>query len=410
MKVLFIIFCSLSVATLSAQPIDFVYRDSISDNHSLQITSLNSFASNSLKNEFINKFVYGGAISSELLDRNPQKQFNVIGGEAEQTISYFEGTFFKSLPNLGLTVGVSDQNFVSTSYKPDLFDLVFKGNTGSLGDTLDFSYAHAQYLHYQNYGIGLYDKRTQSYFRLGFLVGNRSINFHTGQTYFSTSADGADLYLKTDMFGHGTVSDSGSSYFSASGYGFALELNHNFVINSKAGNRHIVNFNLSNLGSIFWNNQTEIIKIDTTYQYSGFDYTQLQSGSDIDSDFIIDTLGVFIANGSRRESLPIQIIINKIPVYSLTQKLQSTFGLKAILIPDYRPMIYGGVYYQPNSFFSISTRALFGGFGGLRLGLNANLWVKDNFHLSIGTLDVIGLSSNRIGKGKSINFGMQINL
>ena len=409
MKVSLLLYCIIATVLVIAQPIDFVYRDSTVTNRSFQITSLNTFATNSLNNAFLNKFIYGGAISTDLLEDNQQKKFNVLGGEAEQTISYFEGSLFKSLPNLGLTVSFTDQNFASANYKPDLFNLIFKGNSDYLGDTLDFSYAHGQYLHFQNYGIGLYDKRTQSYIRLGFLVGNRSINYHTGQTYFHTSEDAGDVYLKTDLFGPSTVTDSTSSYFTAAGYGLALELNHNFLINSKSGNKHIVNFNLSNIGSIFWNNKTQLVKVDTAYQYSGFDYTQIESVENLDAELLQDTLGVYIANASRRESLPIQIIINKIPVYSLTQKWQSTFGLKAILIPDYRPMVFGGVYYQPNQFFSVSTRAIFGGFGGLRFGLSANLWVKNNFHFSIGTLDMIGLVSEKMGKGKSVNFGLQLN-
>lgn len=355
------------------------------------------------------KFVFGGAITSELLNSNAQKDFNVLGGEAEQTISYFEGSFLASRPNIGLTISASDNHFVAGSYQPDLFNVVFRGNAPYAGDTMDFSLAHGQYTHYQNYAIGLYDKRTQSYIRLGFLVGNQGFNYRVGDSQFHTNEDGSNLFFKADITGHSTANDSSNSYFSGQGYGFALELNHNFNITTKTGKKHIINFNLSNLGSIFWNNQTENILIDSSYNFSGFDYSEINSVPNADMDFVIDTLGITVRTGTRRESLPIQVIINKMPVFSSSQKWQSTFGFKALLMPDYRPMIFGGVYYQPNEWMSFTTRAMVGGFGGLRFSLNANFWLKENLYIGLSTLNVVGMASNELGRGKSANLALQYN-
>ncbi|MDX1349301.1 MAG: hypothetical protein R3279_03575 [Putridiphycobacter sp.] len=409
MKIVYTVIIILFASTLSAQSIDFAYRDSILNKRSIQVSAINTFTTNSINNELLGKFIYGGQIGTELITNNGQKKFNVLGGEFEQSISYFEGSFLPSKPAVGLVVSVSDQHFASASFKPDIYNLAFRGNTPYLDDTLDFSYAHGQYLHYQNYSVGVYDKRTQSYVKLGFLVGNESINYRLGNSIFHTSSDGNDLFLQADMSGFNTKNDSSDSYFTAKGYGFALEINHNFIINSKSGKQHIVNFNLSNLGSIFWGNSTQNRQIDTTYLYNGFNYSNINNIGELNTAILADSLNINTYTSARREALPIQIIINKTPVYSLTQKWQSLFGFKALLIPDYRPMVFGGVYFQPNDFFSVSTRAIIGGYGGLRFGLNANLWLKENFFIGLSTLNVIGVSSNTIGKGTSANISLQYN-
>ena len=410
MKQIFTIFFFGLFGFVQAQSIDFVFRDSILNRRSFHIHSLNTFSSNAIKNEFLGKFIYGGAITEDIINDNAPKTFNVIGGEAEQSLTYFEGSFIQSNPNLGLLFSASDHHFVSSSYKPAVFNLAFRGNANYLGDTLDMSYAHGQYLHYQNYGFGVYDKRTQSYIRVGFLVGNRSIQLRTGETYFHTTPDGSTVYLESDFDGFLTQNDSTNSYLSAEGYGFSLELNHHFIFDTKSGKRHVVHFNLTNIGSIFWNNATRNISTDTMYTFSGFDYQDVQSLSNYETSDIIDTLDIEDEFYARREALPIQIIINKVPVYNPAQKLQSTFGFKAILIPDYRPMVYGGVHYQPIESLSFSTRAIFGGFGGLRFGFNANYWLKNNLYVGLSTLDIIGTGSNTIGRGKSVNLALQLNL
>lgn len=410
MKNILLAFSILFGGSIFCQPIDFVYRDSILNTRSIQMTSLNTFASNAIKNELFGKFILGGQISSELLDDNAPKDFNVIGGEAIQNISYFDASLFKKSPNMGLLISASDHHFISSSYKPSLFNLAFRGNAQFVGDTLDLSYTHAQYLHFQNYAVGVFDKRTQSYIKAGFIVGNRSLNYRAGETYFHTTEDGTKMYLDLDFEGYSTNFDSTNAYFSAMGYGFSLELNHNFIINTKSGRRQIINFNLSNIGSIFWNNTTTNIRMDSTYSYTGFDYNEINKIQDMTSTEVLDSLGVQESTFSRRESLPIKIIINKIPIYDVNRKLQSTFGFKAILIPDYRPMLYGGIHYQPNRFFSIATKAIIGGYGSLRFALNANLWIKNSFYLGLSTLDIVSLGSNTIGKGKSLNVTMQFNL
>ncbi len=390
-----------------AQNMNQVFEDSLMQNRTIRLTSFNAYSATSLNNEFISKFLYGGQITNSIKEDNEQKNFNAAGGEFNQKIEYFEGNFLQNRPNIGLTVAISDNNFASTNYKPSVWNIAFYGNANYLDDTLDLSFSHFQYLHFQKYEIGIYEKSAQSYVRLGFISGNRSINYSLGNSSFYTSATGDEMYLR--LRGEGYSTDSVSSYFSGSGYGASLEINHNFIFDNKKGNKQIINFNLSNLGLIFWNKETNFQIIDSSYHFNGIDYSAIQDYNNYTVDDIIDTLNITEGQNSRRESLPIRIGIQKVAYRNADTKIQSIFGFKAILIPDYRPLVYGGVYYKPYEFMSVSSRLVLGGFGGLKAGLNLNFWSNNKLYVGIGTNDLIGAVSNKYGRGKDLNFTLHVN-
>ena len=84
------------------------------------------------------------------------------------------------------------------------------------------------------------------------------------------------------------------------------------------------------------------------------------------------------------------------------------FGFKSIITSDYKPYLFVGAYYSPNQKFGISSRLAYGGFGGFKVGLNANYWVKDKFEVAMGTYDLVGFASAKYGFGKSFNFSTRI--
>ena len=316
-------------------------------------------------------------------------------------------TFLKKWEDIGLTISISDNHFASSNYKADLWNLAFNGNANYTVDTLDFSFFHAQYLHYQKYDIGLYSKKSMSYIRVGFIVGNTSLNYRLGKSLFHTSSTGEELFLRIN--GEGFNTKASKKYLYANGYGAALEVNHNFIFNSKKGNRQIINFNLSNIGSIFWNNNTEHYFVDSAYNFNGVSYNNLDNYKNYKTEDLIDTLGIINGKKSRREALPIEILIQKVPDWNSSKKFQPIFGFKAILLPDYRPFLYAGAHYKPTDFMSVTSRLSWGGFGGFKLGLNANFWIKDKLYIGIGTIDLIGNISENAGYGKSINLSIHGN-
>ena len=312
----------------------------------------------------------------------------------------------KKWTNYGLIIGVEDVNFVSSNLSSDLYNTVFYGNSNYLGDTLDFSFSHLQYQHYQKVSFGLIHKTYKSSLKVSFVSGNRSIDYRLGNTWMQSSVLSDSIKFNLNAEGHFT--DSTQSYLSPKGYGFAFDLNHNFIYYNRDGKRQVINFKLGNLGVVFWNDKTNYNYVDSSSTYSGFDLTDFLGSDFTTQQLTSDTLGIFSDKRSKMELLPFELSVQKLADRYSDKKIQVIFGFKSIITSDYKPYLYVGAYYSPNQKFGLSSRLAYGGFGGFKVGLNANYWVKDKFEIALGTFDLVGFISPKYGFGKSLNFSTRI--
>ena len=404
-NILFILFSGFVLNTFS-QDISRVFEDTVNNKSIIRISSFNHYSSNHFNNELMDKFIFGGFISKELKDVNEArlKGLNSIGGEFEQRIDSYSPDIhpFKKV-KYGLMLSVSDNHFLSANISPDLYRTTLYGNANYLGDTMDLSYLHAQYQHYQKLSFGFYDKRTMSSIQVSFVTGSKSANFNSADSYlFShTDADSVELRLR----GQGFSTNNFSPYWAFQGSGFSVDLNYNFIFDAKNGARQVVNLRINNIGAIFWNKNSYNYYADSTTTYTGFDVKNfINQDSITDTYNFADTIGIIKTIGRYTDILPMELVIEKMADRYSPRKLQAIFGFKAILTPDYRPYLFAGVYYQPVPKFSGSTQISYGGFGGLRWGLNLNYWPKENLYFSLGTVDMIGNISSNYGFGRSLNF------
>jgi len=384
--------------------------DSINTGHEINISSFNYYASNSFNNDLTNKFIYGGNIDATIKNFNQGKlgRINSFGGEFEQKLEYinFNISPIKGLPNLGFIVGIEDINYVSSNMASDLYNIAFFGNQNYLGDTMNFSFSHLQYLHYQKFSIGLISKTSRSSLKISFVSGNKSIEYRLGNTWMYSSE--LSDSIKFNLNAEGFRTDSASSYFTSKGQGFAFDLNHNFIYNNRKGKKQVLNFKLGNLGVIFWNNNTTYNYVDSANTYSGFNALDLINGTASTSNLSSDTLGVFSKQRSKAELLPFELSIQKLANRNSDQKLQLIFGFKSIISSDYKPYLFVGGYYAPTESLSLSSSIAYGGFGGFKMRLNANYFLKNTLRISIGTYDLIGFISPKYGFGKSLHFSTRI--
>lgn len=387
------------------QETHIVFDDTINDKSILKVSSFNHYASNRVNNQLIDKFLFGGDITQEIKDDNfaRLKNFNSIGGEFEQRIDSYSPDInpFKK-EKYGLMLSFSDNHFISANWSKDLFETVLYGNANSLGDTMDFSFVHAQYQHYQKLSFGFYDKRTFSSIQLSFVTGSKTLNFHSSDSWLLSHAAGDSVTLQ--LKAQGLSSARSFPYWAFQGAGFSIDLNYNFLFNSKQGNRQIINLRINNLGAIFWNNQTQSYYVDSMLVYDGFDVKDFINRDTATVYNFKDTLGIVKTIGKYTDVLPMELVVEKLADRQSPNKVQAIFGFKAVLTQDYRPYLYAGAYFQPNQKFSTSTNLAYGGFGGFRWGLNFNYWPTDNMYFSLGTVDLIGLVSKNFGFGRSANF------
>ncbi len=391
-----------------SQETEKVFGDTINTGHEIEITSFNYYSS-TFNNAFTDKFIKGGEITSEIKDFNQSKlkRLNAFGGEMEQRLHYYNYnvTPIKSQPDLGLMFSFEDVNFISSNISTDLFNTIFYGNSNYLGDTMNFSFSHAQYIHYQKIGFGLVHKKTKSYLKVDFLLGNRLTDYRLGNTWMYSSPDSDTI--KYNLNAESIKSDTINSYFDTKGYGFSFDFEHNFIYNDKKERPQVINIKLSNFGVIFWDKQTTQTYVDSSNTFSGFEISQLIQRDSTSGDlYPADTLGIFKRVKSYTGLLPFEISIQKLANRYSNQKIQLTFGLKALISSDYRPYGFIGAYYSPIPSLGISTRLAYGGFGGLRVGLSANYFKNNKFTLNIGTYNLIGFISPKFGFGKSLNLSM----
>ena len=404
-KSILIIFSILLAMNLRAQESHRVFEDTINDKSLIRITSFNHYSSNRFNNELMDKFLFGGYISQELKDANEGrlKSLNSLGGEIEQRIDSYSPDIhpFKK-EKYGMVLSFSDNHFFSANISSDTYRTAMYGNANNLGDTMDLGYMHLQYQHYQKFGIGFYDKKTMSSIQVSYVSGSRAANFHTANSWlFShTDADTVELQLR----GQGFTTKSFSPYLGFQGSGFSVDLNYHFLFESKKGNRQIINLRINNLGAIFWNKNSNDYYIDSTTTYTGFDVKDFINKDTSSNTYnFVDTLGLIKSTSRYADILPLELVIEKMADRYSPNKLQLIFGFKAVLTSDYRPYLYAGIYYQPVSKFSLSTHMSYGGFAGVRWGLNLNYWPTDNLYFALGTVDMIGNISSNYGFGRSAN-------
>jgi hypothetical protein len=403
---LFISFLCLS--SIYAQEPTYIFEDTVNDQNLIKLTSYNSYSSNRFNNELIDKFLFGGEITTEIKDKASGKlgKLNAIGGEFEQRIDSYTPTInmFK-MEHYGMKLSFSDNNYFSANVATDLFNTAMYGNSSSIGVVQDFTFSHAQYLHFQKFGIGFYDERNLSSIQLSYVSGSKGLEFGLAESnmFSRPSLDTIDVNLN----GAGFMTDTLGPYWAFQGGGFAIDIDYNFIFEGKVKNRQIINFKISNLGVIFWNKRTNNYVIETEATYSGFEINDIlsQDSTLFDVD-VMDTLNISQFKKNYIDVLPTELVVQKLADNGIDQKLQAIFGFKTILVPDYFPYLYAGAYYRPVDNFSLSTRLSYGGFAGLRWGLNVNYWVKEKLYFSAGTFDVIGLASKKIGYGRGINFSM----
>lgn len=412
-KRLCIFFLLVSTASAWSQEQFFIFKDSVAEGSWITLSGFNYYSSNRFHNDYMDKWIFGGYIDEETKDKPGQMlgNLNNIGGEFENGIDFYTAEVhpFK-LENWGLRLGISDNHYLSASIPSDLYNVAMYGNTPYLGDTLDFNFAHIQYQHFQKLTIGMFDKRNRSSISLSYVSGSKGVNGRLANSWMFNNSDTVQLALQ----GSGYRSEDFSPYWAFNGSGFAFDLDYNFLFENKKGSRQIVNFKIKNLGMIFWNKGTYNYQIDSTTTYTGFDVQDFllndQDTSNLSDFNILDTLGLEEYQGRRYDFLAPELVVQKLGDQASSQRLQAIFGFKAILSTDFFPYFYGGAYFKASENFSLSSRLSYGGFAGFRWGLHANYWIKDRAYIGIGSFDMIGNISKKVGFGRGINFTASFNL
>ncbi|OIQ31684.1 MAG: hypothetical protein BM555_05080, partial [Crocinitomix sp. MedPE-SWsnd] len=205
-----IVYITLAFASISyGQEPTYIFEDTVNSDNLLKLSSYNTYSSNRFNNDLIDKFLFGGEITTEIKDKASSKlgKLNAIGGEFEQRIdSYTPSINMFNKERYGLKLSFSDNHYFSANFSTDLFNTAMYGNSPYIGETQDFTFSHAQYLHYQKFSVGFYDESNLSSIQLSYVAGSKGLEFGLSESSLlsRSTLDTIDV----DLTGAGFMTDT----------------------------------------------------------------------------------------------------------------------------------------------------------------------------------------------------------
>lgn len=249
-KYLIILFILFTIKSL------FPQSSQISFNSEINIES------NTLDNNILNKFLFGGTINQELKNiwLSQFKKNNIVNLELNNGIN-----FTKNLSSGDLLFSIYDKNHINLNINKDLLKLILNGNYEYQEELLSFNSSNLRVTRFQQYKIGynLRFKKNQISLAISYLQGNHNINIvvNEGSLFTYTNGESLDLNYNINSF----ITDTSSyNFLNSNGNGLAIDFSSTINFN-----RSKINFYVDNLGYIKWNRKSINNSIDSTFNFNG---------------------------------------------------------------------------------------------------------------------------------------------
>ena len=249
-KYLIILFILFTIKSL------FPQSSQISFNSEINIES------NTLDNNILNKFLFGGTINQKLKNiwLSQFKKNNIVNLELNNGIN-----FTKNLSSGDLLFSIYDKNHINLNINKDLLKLILNGNYEYQEELLSFNSSNLRVTRFQQYKIGynLRFKKNQISLAISYLQGNHNINIvvNEGSLFTYTNGESLDLNYNINSF----ITDTSSyNFLNSNGNGLAIDFSSTINFN-----RSKINFYVDNLGYIKWNRKSINNSIDSTFNFNG---------------------------------------------------------------------------------------------------------------------------------------------
>lgn len=369
----------------NAQQLLPVMLDTTLANHQLSLTGNAFHHSTSLKNEFVDKFLFGGDISEELANKTWQRQkdYNRVGGGYHLRGEY-RGVkeIFKSRPNWSWMIEASSELHVYGEYADNVVGLAFMGNEPFLGERITLSGTQVRMDQFLTIGGGFHDRKSKSFMTLNLVLPQNYFELNARKAYISFSESGDEITADLDAY---VRQGNEEAFFK--GAGVALNFDFNIPFGKTEKFNGIIGITARNLG-FYALHESRHSKTNTDVSFSGFSFDDLLGGDVLSS--LSDSIRIYHTSENSFKLLPGFFQVGKVVTDNAEKKVQSFFGVRMYATNTYRPMIYAGIHYRPISQFSFGAQGSYGGYGNFRLGLYAN-YTGESFVISAGTEDLLGV-------------------
>ncbi len=359
-----------------------------------------------LDNIALSDLVYGGRLDSlkkSIMSANLEET-NYVGGELTA-----KGTFLSKSDSLFgsdkfswyAQLGYSQQ--IRVNFSKDAYDLMFFGNQAFEGGSAKLNVEMERW-HYQKLEMGIYEKELGFYAGLGLFKGSDWQSISTESSKFYTDAGGTSLDLS--LHANAQFSDSSKTGLRATnGLGLGLQLGYIFKNSDK---QSVLQVSVEDLGVMYWNNKSRSLSKDTLYNFQGFDLDDLLNGN-LNFSNVDDTLNLSSNEEASLKALPFMISVRKLPAFEDNHNLAVTYGLNYRYKFHTRPEMYAGLVYRPSETALISAAAAYGGYYGMHMKFDVNMFLSEEVSLAISSKAVVNSILNA-GRGKSINLNLLIRL
>ena len=359
--------------------------------------------SNAITNSFVKGILFKGNITEDLkndVSAKIKRQNNRLGFDIDLGIT---GTHHLGALTLIGRLGFREHG--DLRFSKDLFEVLLRGNKKYAGLTADLSPSKLNYFNYQNIYIGFAKELSAKPYIIGagisLIKGGQVQRFQVDRASLFTEETGEYIELNTAF--KADFNRQVDSYFSASGFGSALNLTL-----SRKFEKGILNTELRDIGFIYWSNTTSV-EADTNIRYEGeeieniLDYKDYSYGS-IDPDTLRQKFGIGKKTRSFASMLPLVVNINYTHYFS--DKFNLSGGVKYIAFANYVPRAYvRGIFYVTPEFF-VAPGIVAGGYGTVNSEVSLFKSFKDRFTVSATAIFLEYL----IAPAKTQGFGGNISL
>ncbi len=374
------------------------------EKRSVYLNYNHSFTATTLPSQFVFSYINGDFISEE----SKEKAISALGSENSGIYDFsMESGLRYRLKSEGLflVVGISYNIFTEFEFSKDLFELYFKGNRGFEGKTAELGPFSISNIQYGKAKLGLERNWSKGYISIyaGALSGSTFFEYHLNKGTLYTAEFGKKIELNLNMEGYDLEKNL---LFTGKSLGYCLGASFRYEPISRLN----IYADIQNLGDVVWSGGVRNRIVDTLYNYSGFEISNildsfainLKSTQDIENDFIENR---FI--DSKKQKLPYvwsvgldwDIIRNKLRLGSL---------IRNIVAKETYPLYQLSLKYFLNSNlgFGVQYSKRYNGAGGLGISAGTILFDKFSIEAEAGTVE----SFTQQSKPLQLHAGMNLRL
>ncbi|MBU0763885.1 MAG: hypothetical protein KJ607_03515 [Bacteroidetes bacterium] len=373
-----------------------------------------TLGANTINNKFLSSVYRGDYIDNSLKDSNPVAGNNYLGSQQNIALSFscLPDSIF-GLTNTGFRAGVYDHTYVNAQFSEDLYDLAFYGNSMFAGDTANFSGLSCSYLRYQELQLGIFGQvvnssgKTTFYGGISLLKGQKFdyIYITNGKLYTEETGACLDLVLAGGYFTSDTAKNDITAF---NGIGGCLNFG---VAYDNTVSDFGMNASLTHLGTLRWNENTSIIRLDTSLHYEGIVLNDLAEFDSVEGKgFVQDTLEQAIEAMTDNKrfvgTLPQRISLAFSKRF-FDRKLTGTLGVVALFNSNCRmPVFYmetKWLFYRDNMAF---LQFSYGGYSNFQVGIGIKAEFFKKLEVFAGTHNILGVIIPARSYGQSIFAGL----